>query len=392
MITEKEAWWATPSQGWVHDYMQHAVLQTTAPAGYHLAVALTLLAVTTPASFGHRYAGDLYGNLYSLLVGRSGEDQKSTALGIGREVLHAAEPDLIGRMPGSPEGLVDALEAQPRQILRYSEFGSFLSKAQRKGSYFEPMKALLTDLWDCTPQSRVKANSTGSNVPNPRLSIMAAVSTPYLEKYTEPEDWSGGFMGRWAVIYAQRERTDPDPSGDPTAVAGLALALKQRAAMPAAGPCMGLTHDARALWHDWYFNLEKRPVPSTIAGAKTRAPTIARKAAMLYAWDFGEPFSGNPWHLGAHHLSWGIRFAELHLTSVLGIADKLAEHPDARLRRDVLEIVPMGGAQTLSEILRRTKMRKRVIMETLEGLVVDGSLVPHAVTGTAGDVIYQRLR
>ena len=392
MISEQDARWAIPPAGWVHDYMAHAEQQTTAPLGYHLAVALSLLAVTTPVSYGHRYAGDLYGNLYTLLVGRSGEDQKSTALSVGREVLQAADPDLIGRMPGSPEGLIDALADRPRQILRYSEFGAFLAKAQRKGSYFEPMKALLTDLWDCTPQSRVKANGNGTNVPNPRLSVMAACSTPYLEKYTEPEDWSGGFMGRWAVIYARRERTNPDPSGNPAAIPALAQALQQRSALQAAGPCMGLTDDAKALWREWYFALEARPVPSTIAGAKTRAPTIARKAAMLYAWDFGEPFAGDPWRITVSHLSWGIRFAELHLQSVLGIAEKLAEHPDARLRRDVLNIVPQGGAQSLAEILRRTKMRKRVVMEVLEGLCIDGSLKPHAVSGATGDVIYQRLR
>ena len=392
MISESDAWWAVPPAGWMRDYMNHAVQQTTAPAGYHLAVGLSLLAVTTPVSYGHRYAGDLYGNLFTLLVGRSGEDQKSTALSVGLAVLRAANPDLIGRMPGSPEGLIDALADRPQQILRYSEFGSFLSRAQRKGSYFEPMKALFTDLWDCTPQSRAKANGAGTNVPNPRLSIMAACSTPYLEKYTEPEDWSGGFMGRWAVIYARRERTNPDPAGNPAAIPALSSALIARANTQQAGLCLGLDDDAKALWREWYFALEKRPVPATIAGAKTRAPTIARKAAMLYAWDFGEPFSGDPWHIGVHHLTWGIRFAELHLSSVLGIADKLAEHPDARLRRSILDIVPIGTAQTLAQILRRTKMRKRVVMEVLDGLVVDGSLKPHAVSGSAADTIYERLR
>ena len=125
MISEQDARWAIPPAGWVHDYMAHAEQQTTAPLGYHLAVALSLLAVTTPVSYGHRYAGDLYGNLYTLLVGRSGEDQKSTALSVGREVLQAADPDLIGRMPGSPEGLIDALADRPRQAL--AENGVFSS-------------------------------------------------------------------------------------------------------------------------------------------------------------------------------------------------------------------------------------------------------------------------
>ena len=77
MITERDALLAIPSQGFVNDYCTFAVRQTTAPLGYHLACALALLSVTTPQNFGTSYAGDLYGNLYTLLVGRSGDDQKS---------------------------------------------------------------------------------------------------------------------------------------------------------------------------------------------------------------------------------------------------------------------------------------------------------------------------
>ena len=158
MITEKEAAWAVPQQGWVRDYIEHAVLQTTSPLGYHLATALATLAVTCPTDYGMRYAGTMRANFYTLLVGRSGEDQKSTALGIGRDVLFEAAPALIGEHPGSWEGLVDSLSRQPSQVLVYSEFGKFLSQAQK--GYFEPLKALLTDLWDATPQQRVKAGGT----------------------------------------------------------------------------------------------------------------------------------------------------------------------------------------------------------------------------------------
>lgn len=392
MISEADAWWAVPPAGWVHDYMQHAVKQTTAPAGYHLATALSLLAVTTPTSYSHRYAGDLYANVYTLLVGRSGEDQKSTALGIGREILQVVDPSLLGRQPGSWEGLIDSLADQPRQIIRYSEFGAFLAKAQKKGGYFEPLKALLTDLWDCTPQSRAKANGAGTSVPHPRLSIFAACSLPYLEEHTDPHDWSGGFMGRWAVIFARRERTDPDPVGDPTAIPALADALRLRAQQAQVAPCLGLDPAAQALWRDWYFDLERRPVPEIIAGAKTRAPTIARKAAMLYAWDFGEPLQGAPWKIGVHHLSWGIRFAELHLASVTGIAGILAEHPEARLRRQVLDAVPAGSARTLGQLLAITKRKKKSLLEVLDGLVLDGSLRLHAVSGVVGDALYERPR
>lgn len=385
MITEKEAAWAIPPQGWVRDYIEHAILQTTSPLGYHLATALATLATTCPTDYGMRYAGTMRANFYSLLVGRSGEDQKSTALGIGRDVLFEAAPTLIGEHPGSWEGLVDSLSRQPSQVLVYSEFGKFLSQAQK--GYFEPLKALITDLWDATPQQRAKANGQSVRVDNPRLSIMAACSLPYLEKHTEAHDWSGGFMGRWAVIYARRERTDPDPVGDPSRIPALAQGLVARATLPQAAVCVGLDAQAKKLWDEWYYEVERRPFPDTISGAKTRAPTIARKVALLYAWDFGAATGSAPFAIGLDVLEPALRFAELHLRSVAGLADKLAEHPEAATRRTVLESIPDTGA-TLGQILRTTKMKRRGVVEILDALVLDGSVTRASLAG--GDAFFER--
>lgn len=394
MITEQEAVWATPPSGWVRDYMAFAIKQTTAPAGYHLANALALLSVTTPTSYGTSYAGDLYGNIYVLLVGRSGDDQKSSALGIGKKILYAMQDQLgvpvIGKQPGSTEGLVDSLVVQPRQIIYYSEFGAFLSKAQKKGSYFEPMKTYYTDLWDCQPIDRLKANNVVISQPNPRLSLAAGVSLPFLEQHTEAHDWTGGFMGRWAVIYSRRERVNPYPKNDWSAVPDLAARLLQRAQLEQAGPCMGLDIQAYSKWCDWFYELDKRPVPEIISGAKTRIPTIAMKAAMLFAWDFGDPLQNQPWYINENHLEWGMRFAELHMRSVIGLAKFLAEHADAQLRRSILEIIPPGGFKSLSQLLRASKMKKRTVLEVLDGLVVDGTLRLHAVSGAAGETLYER--
>ena len=385
MISEREAAWAVPPQGWVRDYVEHAILQTTSPLGYHLATALAVLATTCPLDYGMRYAGTMRANFYSLLVGRSGEDQKSTALGIGRDVLFAAAPALIGEHPGSWEGLVDSLSRQPSQVLVYSEFGKFLSQA-RKG-YFEPLKALITDLWDATPQQRAKANGNAIRVDNPRLSIMAACSLPYLERHTEAHDWSGGFMGRWAVIYARRERTDPDPVGDPSRIPMLAQGLVARAGITNAAPCLGLDYQAKQMWDEWYYEVERRPFPETISGAKTRAPTIARKVALLYAWDYGAATAGQPFHIGLDVLDPALRFAELHLRSVAGLADKLAEHPEAVVRRTILESIPDAGA-TLGQILRSTKMKRKGVVEVLDALVLDGSITRAALAG--GDAFFER--
>lgn len=390
MITETMAARAVPPDGWLRKYVKWAARQTTSPLAYHVACGLNVLGVSTPLSYGHHYAGTIYGNLYSLLIGRSGEDQKSTALNLSRKIIWEVDDQLLGSKPASTEGLIDELSARPRQIIHYPEFGSFLAKAQRKGGYFEPMKALLTDLWDCTPQSRVKAGNNIIRADNPRLSIVAACSFPYLEAHTEAHDLSGGFLGRWAVIVAQRERTNPNPTGDLNGFAELVEGIRARATMEEAGACLGLTDSAYKRWCEWFYEIEKRKLPSIISGTRTRAPSIARKVALIHAWDWGEPLAGNPWKLTDAHIEYGIRFAELHLASVITLGERLAEHPDARVRRQVLNTVPLGGLKSLGQIMLKTKLRKRTVMEILDGLVIDGSLTPHEVQGVGAGTLYAR--
>lgn len=394
MISEADAAIAAPPQGFVKDYMAFAMKQTTAPLGYHLSMALSLLGVTTPITYGTTYAGDLYGNLFTLLVGRSGDEQKSSALNIAKRVLFEVQRQMgqpiIGKQPGSTEGLVDSLVAVPRQIIYYSEFGAFLSKAQKKGSYFEPMKAYYTDLWDCQPVDRLKANNVSVSQPNPRLSLAAGCSLPFLEAHTSASDWSGGFMGRWAVIYSRRERTVSYPKNDWSAIPALANRLLQRAQTTRAGPCLGLSDRAYERWDSWFHVNDARTIPDIISGVKTRIPTLAMKAALIYAWDFGEPMQGQPWHIEEHHVDYGIKFAELHMKSIIGLASYFAEHADAAMRRTILQAIPLGGIQSLAQILRRTKHKKRTVLEVLDGLVIDGTLQMHNVSGAAGSVLYER--
>lgn len=320
------------------------------------------------------YAGDLRANLFCLLVGRSGEDQKSTAVNIGRDLLFAAAPLLIGDFPGSAEGLIESLARQNSQIIPLSEFGRFLASAQR--GYFEPIKTLLTDLWDAAPTQRAKANNKMIRVDNPRLSVMGGCSVPYLEKHTLAEDWTGGFMGRWVILYGQRERTDPDPVGDTSLKQPLIQFLQQRASLKSAGWCMGMDTEATELWREWFVDVSNRNLPANIVGIRSRAPTIARKVALLYGWDYGPASQGQPWTMTTRELLPAIQFTELHIKSLVTLSRMIAEHPDARLRRSVLETIQANnGEACLADVLRTLKLRKRPIVEMLETLVEEGTIV-----------------
>ena len=221
--------------------------------------------------------------------------------------------------------------------------------------------------------------------------MAAACSLPYLEAHTEPHDLTGGFLGRWAIMLAHRERTNPDPVGDLNGLAELIEAIRYRAAVDDAGPCMGLTETARQRWTDWFYELDKRELPKLIAGTRTRAPAIARKVAMLLAWDWGEALQGEPWRLHEQHIEYGIRFVELHIASVTALGERLAEHPDALLRRQVLGKIE--GTMSLGQIMRATKLRKRTLMEILSGLTIEGTLemTQYAGSGGEADQIYTRV-
>ena len=89
-----------PESSWIRTYVVHATRQTTAPLGYHIGVGIAVLGTTCPIPYGMHYAGALRANNFVLCVGRSGEDRKSTALNIGKDLLDQAANPLIGG--GSP--------------------------------------------------------------------------------------------------------------------------------------------------------------------------------------------------------------------------------------------------------------------------------------------------
>ena len=146
-----------------------------------------------------------------------------------------------------------------------------------------------------------------------------------------------------------------------------------RAVTTKAGYCVGLTPKALELWTAWYYELDRRHLPSIVMGVKSRAPTIARKAALLYGWDYGPARRGQNWLVDIDILVPAIKLAELHISSLIGLSDKIAEHPDARLRRSVLSALETcGGRASLGQILGILKLRKRPVMESLESLLEEG--------------------
>ena len=116
---------------------------------------------------------------------------------------------------------------------------------------------------------------------------------------------------------------------------------------------------------------------------------------MLYAWDFTPTSDERPFQITLRELVPAIKFAELHIKSVIGLSKKIADHPDARLRRSVLAALETYGKMaTLGQILGYLKMRKRPVVEILDALLEEGIVAKTATTNgysyiVRGDVAEQ---
>lgn len=380
-ISNEDAINAVPNcDSFIRDYFLYAIEQGNEPAYiFHLGVGLSMLAATAPVDMQVRYASYIMRpNLYTLIVGPSG-DGKSVAISRGTELLYKGAPKLVGKVPGSSEGLFDALAIQPQQIIPFSEWGAFLAPA--RSGYFQSIKTRITDLYDCNPQSRGKAKNKDNatyidSIPNPRLSVVAGCSLSYLESYTLLEDWTGGFMGRFLIMYGNMGDPDPWPVANLTFQPKLIQALSERAQFKGpVGECLGpAPGECMDLWKEWYTDLHYRPISSQIAGVKRRVPAVALKAAMLYHWDFGE-VGTKDWYIDKNVLKYAIALAELHLKSVLDLTQTIAVNDDARMIREVVSAVEgFGGEATYQQICGRVKRRHRLVTELIETCVRQGHL------------------
>jgi hypothetical protein len=371
-----------PDESWLKQYLYYAVRQSDASLAYHIGVGLAVLAAVAPPTLciDTLPGGKVSANLWVLIVGRPAVDHKSTAIRIGRELLAWAVPLAIGEDPASYEGLLESLGQQPNQLLVMGEFGDFLSKTEGgSNNYMAKIKAGLTRIFDGDPIERRLAKRT-VRIPSPRLSILAAVNPSYLETHAEMQDWEGGFMSRWMLIHAHRERELYAASPDDARREWLVQWLVN-ASNASVGRCMGLDPAAAQRWYDWCRDLAKRlEQDQSLArvAAHGRTATHAAKMALLIALDCGQARSAGQWMITDDILEVAIGMAELHYKSAMDLAALAASGRDMRERRNVLRAigtdwVPYGSVLRGAELLRSRADR---IIETL---VEEGAIESHLI-------------
>lgn len=382
MISEQEALDAIPRGSFLEAYVNYARACTDANVAYHIISGLIALSQTVPNDLGIPLGdGFLYANLYGLVVGPSTESRKSVAITICKRLLQDASVGVVSETPGSHEGLSESLRADPKQLIVYPEFGSFLANTEK--GYQVPIKTMLTDAYDGSDLGRALAKSRRGVIKSPRLSILAGSTIDFLERHTEPADWVGGFLARFYTIYADRERTYRKQPHKVGGREGLIERLQILSGLDsfAGGKCLGFDPSVDSLWNDWYDDTERRMKESAreTRAAVSRSHSMAMKIALIFAWDYGAARSGSDWCVTEAELIPAIKITEFHIRSVLELGDRLAT---SKTLRDRLSVLHSMGTRPMSvgTIITRSKVGLKKYVQDLLGTLEEERLIRRVET------------
>lgn len=228
--------------------------------------------------------------LYTVLLGRSGVEKKSTA--IRRTIKFFEDSELTPQVlygVGSAEGLAEALKEHTNLLLVADEFRAIASKTRIEGSVLAPMLTSLFEMGTFDNRTKSKAVS----IRNAKLSFLAASTTESYALVWDSQNIAIGLPNRLLIVpgeaTAQRPFVEQVPAGElarvqnhlrnvfkelekretKLRVKGKEIALP----MPIA---LKFSLEAKQLWSEWY---QSRPQDIH----SVRLDTIGLRLALLLA-------------------------------------------------------------------------------------------------------------
>lgn len=409
MYTEKQVAAIVPKGTFAYDYCHYALRQTDAPVGYHYGCALAVLSALAPTDLKiWQFGSDAPPQIWVMLIGESRQDRKTSSIRIAEGIIESVAPERKGLEPGSREAFIDGLCEQSPQILIYGEMGDFLI-ATRAGGYLESLRTAMMGAFDGRPLSR-KLSQDSASVEEPRLTLLGGVTPGLLEDHTNESAWVDGFMGRWAPIYAHRERSYSlsQAKVKPGVYEGLmrraerykdrsvghCAGLSDEAAVWWAGDPDGKTAEARAGWYTHTTNrfggTGKRRVMRALTGG---LPALAMKVATLYAHDWAET-TEDGWLLSLRAIQAGAAFAELVFDSQVQVLASLASSKYGKQRRSVLDVFAEDETpRTVGEIMRdaHPPMDLRTAKGVVESMVASQHLYQVSAESVGVDPTYSTI-
>jgi hypothetical protein len=218
--------------------------------------------------------------LYTLLLGKSGDDRKSTAISKTVEFFERAHADLkVCRGVGSAEGLQKTLERGRKLVLFLDEFKQFIGKCKIDSSVLLPCVNTLFESNSYESQTSQKEII----LKDVYLSLLAASTVATYENTWSKHFTDIGFNNRlWLVSGSADHKFAIPPRPPEGAEEKLQKELQNVIRFAGEHRELDLTPDARKLYVSWYEN-RGRGVHST------RIDTYAARLMPLLAMNSQKP-------------------------------------------------------------------------------------------------------
>ncbi|MCX8085608.1 MAG: YfjI family protein [Rhodocyclaceae bacterium] len=326
-----------------------------------------------------------HARLFMLHVGRSSRGRKGDALSLVRRIQDAIEQRWREENPvaaalgffcgqshsgglSTREGLAlmihDGFKSGKEEVppihdkrlwVIESEFSNVLHQSKRDGN---TLSAALRDCWDGV-SIRPATKSSRVWVSNPHVAMSAAITPSELRELIAARELTNGFLNRFLVFWAERDKLIPFPTPTPPAVVGELASRTMEVIRFAKGGYpdvfdtrpMELSAEARRRYDKFYRQIGRERLPERLAAILERRPPIVLRLAMLFA------LTDLQHVIEERHIEAAIAWARYHADSVRFIfqdaaGEEAAQETDEAAER-ILAFLKERGKATRTEIVTK---------------------------------------
>ena len=268
--------------------------------------------------------------------------------------------------------IVDPGVEDKRLLVRESEFASVLRVLQRDGN---SLSAIMRTAWE-SDELRTLTKNAPLRATGAHIGVLGHVSREELLRYLDRTDLANGFINRFLIVAAKRQRLLPAGGNVPSEVLEAFAARLDDVIVWAQQPRL-LTRDpdAERMWAAVYPELSEGR-PGLLGAATSRAEAQALRLQVVYALLDRSPVIG-PAHVLASLAVW--KYVDASTKWVFGdalgdtIADAIVEA--LRLRREL-------SRTDISDLFGRHVSRSRV--EQALNLLLAAGRITRSLERTAG--------
>lgn len=202
----------------VLEYKKWGEVATDAPLVYHeLSCFIALSSLICGGLRLKTSFGDLFPNLWGLILGESTLTRKTTAMRMAMDIVLELDKDAILASDGSPEGIITGLGGRPSRVSIFykDEVSGFFDSINRK-DYMAGLRETFTQLYDVPKVLTRLLRKDTVTITEPYFIFFGGGIRDKVYSLVSEEDVLSGFLPRFLVVSGENDLERVRRTGPPT--------------------------------------------------------------------------------------------------------------------------------------------------------------------------------